>query len=317
MWMIFAILSMILCAAGEVLGKKVVREHSAVIPLMAYATSSLFCFISAIVMWLGGLGESGASPVQLLTENPLIILAAASTFLAAILTLVAFRYIGVSVEAVISGVSAVFLFLGLVSINVFTGKLESVKELLAPGRLIPVIFIIAFIFCLARTDGKSENALPKPERKHTDMLIGILIMLLSCVFDASDSLIVSYCVADDQIGAMDYYIAADFIDILFGAGCFAAAVLKAKKTRVSFRECAKAIPVMVVMGILGVGAMYTYLAGSGYDAVKLAMLFIAYPIVPLIGARVFLKEKYTVRQYLCIFGIAAASIVFCLMDYVS
>ena len=59
-----------------------------------------------------------------------------------------------------------------------------------------------------------------------------------------------------------------------------------------------------------------YAIGSGYDAVEFAMLYIAYPIVPLIGAGVFLKERYTAKQYFCIFGIAIASIIFCLMDYV-
>lgn len=315
MWVIFAVLSMALCAACELFSKKVVLKNSAIGPLTVYSAASFFCFLSAIILWLAGLGESGASPVGILAEHPLIILSTVSTFLASFLTFIAFRYIGVSVEAVISGVSSVFLFLGLLCINAFTGKLESVKEILPPGRLIPIIFIIAFIFCLSKTDAGNENTLPKKERKHTVMLSGILIMLLSCLFDASDSLIVSYCVGDGQVGVMDHYIATNFMDLLFGAGCFAAAMRLFKKERIPFGTYVKSIPAMVAVGIFSIGSMLTYLIGSGYDAVKFAILYIAYPAVPLLGARVFLKEKYTLKQYLCIFGIAAASIVFCLMDY--
>ena len=201
------------------------------------------------------------------------------------------------------------------SINVFTGKLESVKEILAPGRLIPIVIIIVLIFCLSKTD-ENNGALPKNGKKHTAMLIGILIMLFSCIFDASDSLIISYCVADNQVGIIDFYIATSFMGILFGAGCFVIAIVKLKNEHIMYKDCVKRIPAMTIIGILAISSMLTYMIGSGYDAVKFAMLYIAYPIVPLIGARIFLKERYTTRQYFCIFGIAIASIIFCLMDYV-
>ena len=316
MWMIFAILSMILCAMGEMFSNKVVRENTVVGPLMVYSATSFFCFLSAIAMWLMGIGESGASPVTVLIEHPLIILSTASTFLSSLLMFVAFKYIGVSIEAVISGVSSIFLFLGLVSINVFTGKLESVKEILVPGRLIPIVIIIVLIFWLSKMGENNDDVLHKNEKKHTAMLTGILIMLFSCIFDASDSLIISYCVGDNQVGSIDYYIATSFTDILFGVACFVIAIVKLKKEHILHKDCTKKIPVMTIIGILAISCMLTYFIGSGYDAVKFAMLYIAYPVVPLIGARIFLKERYTVKQYFCIFGIAIASIIFCLMDYV-
>ena len=315
MWMIFAILSMVLCALGEMFSKKIIRDNIDVGPLMVYAAASFFGFLSAIFMWLSGIGESGASPVTILIGHPLIILSTISTFLSVLLMFIAFRYIGVSIEAVISGISSVLLFLGLVSINIFTGKLESVNEILVPGRLIPIILIILSIFMLSKTEENNGNALPGKEKKHNAMLIGILIMLFSCLFDASDSLIVSYCVADNQVGAIDYYIATSFMDILFGIGCFIAAIIKFRKAHLSAKDCSKKIPTIVVIGILSIGSMLTYFIGSGYDAVKFAMLYLAYPVVPLIGARIFLRERYTTKQYLWIFGIAIASIIFCLVDY--
>ena len=85
MWMMFAILSMVLCAMGEMLSNKIVRENTAAGPLMVYSATSFFCFLSAIAMWLVGIGESGASPVGILIEHPLIILSTASTFLSSFL----------------------------------------------------------------------------------------------------------------------------------------------------------------------------------------------------------------------------------------
>ena len=316
MWMMFAISSMILCAAGTILSNKIVRDNTLIGPPMAYFSTSFFCFLSAIAMWLMGIGESGASPAAILFEHPLIILATVSTFLSTLLGLIAFRFIGVSIKTVISGFSSIFLFLGLVSINVFTGKLGSVKEILVPGRLIPIILIIVCTFLLSKTDKAVADESERSKNKFNAILTGILIGLVACVFDASDSLIVSYCVGDNQVGAIDYYIAASSMDILCGIGCFIIAIIKLKKTHVSYKDIYKIIPSMFILGILSIGCMLTYVIGSSYDAVKFAMLYIAYPIVPLIGARIFLKERYTAKQYFCIFGIAIASIVFCLMDYV-
>ena len=315
MWMILAILSMVLCATGEMLSKKIVQEDTAIGPSMAYFATSLFGFLSAIIMWIIGIGESGASPVGILIENPLIILSTASTFLSSLLGLVALRYIGVSVGASFSGVSSIFLFLGFVGINFFTGKLESVKDILAPTRLIPIILIIVFIFLLSKTDVAVDET-EKNKKKTGAMLTGVLLLLVACAFDASDSLIVSYCVGDNQVGSIDYYIATSFMDILFGVGCFVMAIIKLKNTHILYKELYRKAPSMVILGILSISCMLTYFIGSSYDAVKVAMLYIAYPIVPLIGAGVFLKERYTAKQYFCIFGIAIASIFFCLMDYV-
>ena len=315
MWMILAILSMVLCATGEMLSKKIVQEDTVIGPSMAYFATSLFGFLSAIIMWIIGIGESGASPVGILIENPLIILSTASTFLSSLLGLVALRYIGVSVGASFSGVSSIFLFLGFVGINFFTGKLESVKDILAPTRLIPIILIIVFIFLLSKTDVAVDET-EKNKKKTGAMLTGVLLLLVACAFDASDSLIVSYCVGDNQVGSIDYYIATSFMDILFGVGCFVMAIIKLKNTHILYKELYRKAPSMVILGILSISCMLTYFIGSSYDAVKVAMLYIAYPIVPLIGAGVFLKERYTAKQYFCIFGIAIASIVFCLMDYV-
>ena len=315
MWMILAILSMVLCATGEMLSKKIVQEDTVIGPSMAYFATSLFGFLSAIIMWIIGIGESGASPVGILIENPLIILSTASTFLSSLLGLVALRYIGVSVGASFSGVSSIFLFLGFVGINFFTGKLESVKDILAPTRLIPIILIIVFIFLLSKTDVAVDET-EKNKKKTGAMLTGVLLLLVACAFDASDSLIVSYCVGDNQVGSIDYYIATSFMDILFGVGCFVMAIIKLKNTHILYKELYRKAPSMVILGILSISCMLTYFIGSSYDAVKVAMLYIAYPIVPLIGARIFLKERYTAKQYFCIFGIAIASIIFCLMDYV-
>lgn len=316
MWIVFAILSMVLYAMGEMTGNKVVRKNVVSGPFLVYFAASFFGFLSAIFLWLTGMGESGATPVRILTEHPLIALSTVSTFLATLLVFVAFRYIGLSIEAAVSGASAIVLFLGMVGINIITGKMESVREILVPGRLIPILIVIALIFCLSKTDKDAVNKALKGKKKLSAMVTGILILLVACIFDASDSLIVAYCFENEQVGSIDYYIATSFMDIVFGIGCLATVIVQNRKNHSSRKNGTKGIPAMIFIGVFSIGSMLTYLIGSGYDAVKFAMLYIAYPIVPLIGARLFLKERYTVKQYFCIIGIAIASIVFCIMDYV-
>lgn len=316
MWIIFALSSMILYAMEEVVGKKIVRENITSGSWMVYSMASLFTFASAVIMWILGMGESGQSPVHILMENPLILLNSISTCLASLLVFVAFNYIGVSIEAAISGISSIFLFIGFLSINVFTGKLEAVKELFYPGRLIPIIAIIILIILLSKTDDVAVDVALKNKKKRTAMLTGILIVLLACLFDASDSLIFAYCISEKPIGEIDYYIAVNLPNLFYGLFSCIMAVVLSKKANYKFQFTRKSVLPLVLIGVFDISCLITYVIGSGYDAVKFAMLYIAYPIVPLIGAGVFLKERYTAKQYFCIFGIAIASIIFCLMDYV-
>lgn len=316
MWILFALGSMIFCAAEELVEKHIVKESPTSGPWVAYSSVSLFTFVSTVVMWGMGMGESGQSPFYILMENPVILFGSVSTGLALLLVFFAYKYIGVSIEAVVLGVSSIFLFLGFASVNVFTGKLEAVKELFLPGRFIPIIVFIVLIFLLSKTDDVVVDAATKTKHKRTAILTGILIVLAACIFDASDSFICAYCLSEMSIGEMDYYMAVNLPNLLYGIISGAIAIFMSKKANQQTRFTRKNVLLLVLIGVLEISCLLTYAIGSGYDAVKFAMLYIAYPIVPLIGARIFLKERYTAKQYFCIFGIAIASIVFCLMDYV-
>ena len=315
MWMLFAISSMVPYAMEELIGKKVVRDNIAIGSWLVFSATSIFTLAVGCVLWILGIGESGQSPVFILFDNPLILLNSVCTRLAILLVFVAFKYIGVSIEAAISGISSAVLFLGFVGINIFTGKMEAVKELFLPGRLIPIVVIIVLIFLLSKTDEVAVGTALK-NKKTGVMLTGILLVLMACIFDASDSLIFAYCISEKAIGEIDYYMAASLPNIFYGTfACIMAAVTQ-KKAGHTHQFSRKNIPLLILVGVFDICSTLTYIIGSGYDAVKLAMLYIVYPIVPIIGARIFLKERYTVKQYFCIFGIAIASIVFCLMDYV-
>ena len=190
------------------------------------------------------------------------------------------------------------------------------KELFSPGRLIPIIAIILLIFLLSKTDEIAVDEAIKSKKKRTAMLTGILIVLVACIFDASDSLIFAYCISEKPIGEIDYYMAVNLPNLIYGLVSFVMAIIMSKKANHKFQFTRKSVLLLALIGVFDISCLITYVIGSGYDAVKFAMLYIAYPIVPLIGARIFLKERYTAKQYFCIFGIAIASIIFCLMDYV-
>ena len=107
MWMIFAISSMVLYAMEELVGKKIVRDNSTSGSWMVFSATSLSILAFGCVLWISGLGESGQSPILILMENPWILLNSVCTRLAMLLVFIAFKYIGVSIEAAISGVSSV------------------------------------------------------------------------------------------------------------------------------------------------------------------------------------------------------------------
>lgn len=81
-----------------------------------------------------------------------------------------------------------------------------------------------------------------------------------------------------------------------------------------------AIPVCEY-GIFKAGACCVIVADwaskEQFDAVRTSIFFVAYPIFSIFTARIFLKERYTLKQYICIGAITLAAIVFCAMDYIA
>jgi len=316
MWLFFAVLSLFFYAAADIFGKKSVNEGDVLTPTELFVSSTTLYVFAGVVLYVLRLGESGLAPWQLVWQNPLIIVNVLCYFLQGVLYLLSMRYIKLSIAEAISGSSAVFYFVGLLLLNVVLGKFPAAREMLHPLRLIPILLVVLFIVLYPNVEQigakRTGEALADFKQNRRRFCVGLFLLLLSQVFDSCDSLMTGLLIDKGTIGAVDYMIMGSLTSafVVMGMSVFLR-IQRGKwfipfvgNTRFSNGYCVAAY----VSSVLFIVASYR-------DAVRTGILFLAYPIVPIIGAKVFLKETYTWRQNVCIWTITASAIAFCALDY--
>jgi len=317
MWILFSLLSLVAFAAADLLGKKKIdlgRETASLELMVSYeAVAVLF----SLLIWGLELGESGQSPWRLVLNDPLITAAVLCSLIYWLLFLVSMRYAGLSVEEAVSGAYGVYYFTGLLAVNLITGKLSAVHDMLHLIRLIPIILVIAFTFLLPNIEVIAQKCagelFTKAKTDRRRLFIGLIILLAAVAFDSADTLISTVVFEESDIGAVDYTMASAMLNVL--PMMILSVYLKVKngKWYHPFADGGKYVIGYAVFMLLSI---VLYMLSASLDAVRTGIIFIVYPIVPIVGAKIFLKEKYTWKQNLCIWVITIASIVFCASDYV-
>jgi len=305
MWLVFAVLSMFAYAATDLLGKRKIDAGTVGTAVELLLSSMVLALVSALLLFVCGFGESGRAPWMILKDEPLILVSTFCFVVYWILCLFSFRYLGLSVDAAISGTGGIVFFCGILLINLFSGKMVVAREMLHPARLIPILIALVGVFLLPRLE-KSVTF-----RRRT--MMGMAIILLAMLFDGGgDSLITALVFTEGRIGLVDYMIASWFgmVPVLL----LLSLVLRGVRGRwfVPFRRGD---------GTLGysVWAMFSsvmYLIASSHDAVRTGIVFIVAPVFTMVASRVVLKERYALRQNLCIWAVALAAIAFCIADQI-
>lgn len=316
MWLIFAFLSLLNYAVTDLFGKRCVDDGDSLVPVKLSVSSSAISFVISIILYIFGFGESGMTPWQILYHNPLIIVNMLCFILQWVVYLLSMKYINLSISEAISGSTGVFYFVGLVFLNLFIGKFPAVREILHPLRLIPVILVLGFIFLYPNVErfakkraAESVDDLRKSRHKFN---VGVCILIFSLILDSLDSLTTTLIIDDGSVGTVDYIMASYFSTIL-PISVFSV-FIRAKNKKwhipvINDNRYAKCYCITALMSSV------LYITASYFDAVRTGILFLAYPIVPIIGAKLILKEKHTWRQNLCIWVITFSAIAFCVFDY--
>ena len=146
------------------------------------------------------------------------------------------------------------------------------------------------------------------------MIKGLIITFAAIICDASDSLLTSIIMDEGTIGTIDYMIAAYMVAAVWGAVLYIGLWAREKKPFNPLKR--KNLPICIY-AVLIIFHTAFYLMGVYASPVKATILWCVYPIIPLIAARLILKEKYNAPQYVCIWITAAASIAYCLFDVVT
>lgn len=231
------------------------------------------------------------------------------------LFLLSMRYVGLTVDEAVSGAFGVFYFVGLLLVHLVSGRLAAVRDMLHPLRLIPILLVLVFtvllpnIEVIAHREDPNLREMAKSERRRT--VLGLLILLAALALDSVDSLVTTLVCDETDIGTVDY-IMTSFFSASIALVPFAVYYrVKNRRWFIPFRRGSRRAVRYAAPAML---SSVLYMAASSFDAVRTGILFLAYPIVPILGAKLFLKEKYTRRQNFCIWTVTLAAIAFCAVD---
>ncbi len=314
MWLFANILTLSSCLLYDYLGKRCIDSKKDEAICTTSLTYGILCFLIAVIIYALGLGESGQAPWMLIDETPAAVYSCLCTLFFDVINLFAFYFIGITVENVIFSFGSVFMVLGLVLINLFSGKLEGIQEILRPLPLICLFLIIAGTVLLPHVDeigtgkkhrspGQSQKG--QPERK--DMIAGILLIILSSAFDAGDSLISSVALSEESGNSIDYIIVYFFLSAIYN--CVFSAIFMGIKRRWLWVFQRKYLYAWRY-ALSGVAlTLLTYWAIT-VDAVRADLAWVIYPALAMIAGKVLLKEKFSRREYACMIGIILCSTVF-------
>jgi len=293
---------MLAYAVADVLGKRKVGAGTVWTTVELLASCSALAFAAALVLFACGLGESGRTPWAILAAEPLVLVTTLCFAAFWLLGLVSFRYLGLSASAAVGGTNGIVFFVGMLLVNLVSGRLGAVHEMLHPARIVPILAVLAGGFLLPRQERTSAA------RRRT--VVGMMIVLLAVLLDGGDSLVTAVIFDAGRIGPVDFMTASWFA--LFPIVALLSVFLRVKEGAwiIPFRGRSG----MVVYAAFAVLASVAYLFASSHDAVRTGVVFVVAPVVTMIAARVFLKERFTLRQNLCIWTVALAAVAFCIAD---
>jgi len=314
MWIVFSMLCMVLLTVADIIGKKAVGEdESAPLKLQISVLATLFTV--GLLMYAFGLGESGMAPWVIACQHPIILVAICCLAFSDYLYLFCMRFVGMSVMEAIGGLSGIFIFSALFVYNAVTGKLDTVKEMYFPARLILICIIMVFAFLLPNIDNlktKKTEITPEQKSKRKATVIGVLIALAATLITSGDDLISSIVLGTETVGYVDYMMTGYFLSVVPMSVLIIALLKKRKKQKVTSRSINK---YSVLYVVLTLAQMSCGLFASSSDAVRTEIMYLTYPVISIIGARIILKEKYSIKQTACIWIVTLASAAFCIIDY--
>lgn len=290
-------------AATDLLGKRKIDNGSVLTAAELLLSCMVLAFGAALVIFACGLGESGRAPWMILKDEPLVFCSSCCSIVYLLLCLFSFRYLGLSVDAAVSGTGGIVFFCGILLINLFSGKLAEAREMLHPARLVPILVALICIYLLPWTE--------KTPLRRRRTVLGVVIILLAMLFDGGgESLITAIVFSEGRVGLVDYMLASWFGTM--PAIILLSLVIRGVRGRwfVPFRRGDG----MLGYSVLAILSSALYLVASSLDAVRTGVVFIVAPVVTMLAAHVFLKERYSWRQNLCIWTVEIAAIAFCIAD---
>ncbi|MBR3243165.1 MAG: EamA family transporter [Parasporobacterium sp.] len=227
-------------------------------------------------------------------------------------------YNEVTVESPIEGISGGTSVILLIVVYLLLGRVSDIKDLLHPARIIGIIIILISIIVLAivrNREQRKNNNWESASRKSRWKMYGLGTLVFPIVFaivDALETIVTGVCLDTTYGYSMpegDSLIIVGMEYAFFALAFWIYTYIKERKFYQPFRK--ENLPRMFAAVTDNVGIVF-YSFAMAMDSVSTDPVLAIYPVLVMLGGRIFMKEKLSVVQYICLFAIIAGSVLVCI-----
>ena len=299
MAIVFTLLSMLMVCGEDLYEKKAVssRVEEALKTLIWYGIFNAAVLCAVLLL---GLDDTSLTPLELILNKPAVLLNPICSYACLFFALAAYKYVGVSVRNTFANVDGLFYILFLVIYYVLTGNAGFAARLFTPTMAIGLFLILGVtIIYPSLRDEKQGQPVSKPVVSNkTALKIGIALAIVSALFDGADSFVSSVLIGDNIVDSMEFVAANTLVQVIISAFVWIYLWFKNKKIYNPFRKTEK--DRIISQAFSAAGDLFYIYALSG-DALLSVVLWNAFPVLDILGARILMKEKLTRTQYLVLF----------------
>lgn len=325
MWLVWTCVAIIFYALCEVYEKKSVDFEEPFSEGKLLVWFGIFALLVSVLISVAGLRESDVDIIHRIVESPVFVLSPVFYFLSLFIAFVSLKLIPVSVEVQITNTDGIMSFIGAVSLYAFLGKYDVITEKVTPVKVILVLLttVTALVFSAmhqknVRTGEDAELAEKIKKRGKKGIFgnakvltaIGIICAFLSAAFDAGDS-VIEYYIIGEVADSYEYLFFAGIVTWILSLVVWIYISIRLKKAYNPFSK-----------GQLN-KALGAFLDCTGTVATVLAVaenpfwtnpLVSTYGVFTVLFSRIILKEKLSLKQYVCIGILVCEICAFAFLD---
>ncbi len=265
------------------------------------------------------LSESGMNIIELILNNKLL---AFTYLLYAFFLYASFagaKYLEISIMSPVENIDGGITVIMLILYFFITGKHNMLDQYVTVMNMTGVLLSLSGVLFLAilqnrYADGKQKNTFAPEEKKYRYGAWAFLFPIAFCLVDGFsvfvDSIILG-AAGEQSIGEMDYLRILCFYCFCFGVIAWFLLLKRTKKIYIPFH---KESGMFFLIGVCELIASTVYpfaIAGSFSMSI---IIFNSYSIVTILLSRIFLKERLTKLQYLCVAIVLIGIILVTLSD---
>jgi hypothetical protein len=260
------------------------------------------------VVLLFGMDETSLMPHELLIKTPAIALPPILNYTFRFFSLAAYKYVGVSVRNTFANTDGLFFIVLLVLYHFITGNAQYATRLFTPLTIVGVILIFGGFIIYPHIRGPKGAEISRKDSASADaskaiLIFGILVSFTSAFFDGAESMVSSVLIGDDIVDSAEYIAANALIQVLITVLIWIYLCLSNKKAYNPFRKTEKNRCISQSFSLL---SDLFYVFALSDDALLGIILWNLFPILDIVGARIFLKEKLTIYKFIALSCGAAA-----------